>query len=256
MIALEKKALESRVIHAAQCAGFPLPTGELVEREEPDFEVRSDRGTVGIELSVVLPPPRHASFNSPLAEEDFYEKAIRQAETEYSNIPGALPVTVSAYPWQTARERGKHRKMARELVAFVSAHAHEAKQVALFDRRDQLPEGYGVINIVAEPGRWDAGGSGSFTVDHIYGELTERITAKNALVPAYRRNLPGSQIWLLLYCGAAVSDGIQIPYGIEQWSTPFDFDCVFFFSALSGSVVEIGKATSEREPAESSRTLT
>lgn len=135
----------------------------MIAREEPDFQIKSDDLTIGIELSAVFPPPRHPSFNSPLAEDALYEKVIRQAEFDYSRIPGALPVKVGAYPWRTQQGRGRHLAMARELVEFVSSHAREALQattkVALFDRLDHLPEGFGVINIVAEPGNWRTGGS-------------------------------------------------------------------------------------------------
>jgi hypothetical protein len=239
----EKKATELRVICAARQAGFPLPMGEIVSREEPDFEITADRGCLGIELAAVFPPPRDSSFNSPLAEDALYEKAVRQAELDYSRIPGVLPVKVGAYPWRTQQRRGQHVTMARELVEFVSSHAqvavHAKSKVALFDRLDELPDGFGVINIIGEPGTWSTGGSGSFTLDHIYRELSQRIAAKNARVSTYRRNLAGSQIWLLLYCGAAVSNGLEIPLGLERWSTSSDFDRVFFFSALSCSVQEI-----------------
>jgi hypothetical protein len=84
----------------------------------------------------------------------------------------------------------------------------------------------------------------SLTAAGIYNEISRRIAQKNARLPTYRRNLPAAPVWLLLYSGAAVSNGIEIPYGIEEWRTHFDFDRVFLFTALSNSVVEISKGAS------------
>jgi hypothetical protein len=38
---------------------------------------------------------------------------------------------------------------------------------------------------------------------------------------------------------AGVSRGVEMPHGISEWSFPFNFDRVFFFASLTGSVVEI-----------------
>lgn len=238
----EKKMVERRMIQLAWRAGLPLSWGELVDRERPDFQIGTDPALFGIEVTAVNPPPRHPSFNSPLAERDKYEDVIRRAESNYARIPGAVPVKVTAYPWEIERTRGMEREMARELVDFVRAHSHEATPVATYERRDQLPRGFGVVSIAAGIDPWFSGGCGSFTVAGIYYELSRRIAAKNAHLATYRQNLPAASIWLLLYSGAAVSNGIEIPYGIEEWHPPFDFDRVFLFSALSGRVVEIFKA--------------
>lgn len=80
------------------------------------------------------------------------------------------------------------------------------------------------------------------TLDGIQQSLGTRIAAKNELLPSYRANLPGSPIWLLLYSCSEVSRRIEIPHGIENWAFPFDFDRVFFFSTLSGRVVELRRA--------------
>src|ERR1700722_19094851 len=144
MAEVEKKSMERRVIELAWRAGLPLPSTELVDREQPDFQTDTGRGLLGIELTAVHPPPRHSTFNSPLAECDKYEEVIRTAESNYARIPGAVPVKVTAYPWEIERTRGMERQMARELVDFVRAHSHEATPVATFERRDQLPRGFGV----------------------------------------------------------------------------------------------------------------
>jgi hypothetical protein len=241
----EKKILERHMVELASRAGFPLPSGGLIDREEPDFQIDTGSGSLGIEVTAVNPPPRHPSFNSPLAEQDKYEEVIRAAESNYTRTPGALPVKVTAYPWEIERARGMEREMVRELVHFVRVHSHEATPVATFERRDQLPRGFGVVSIAAGRERWFSGASGSLTGAAIYQELSLRISEKNRRLAAYRRNLPSVPIWLLLYSGAAVSNAIEIPYGIEKWHPHFEFDRIFLFAALSGRVVEIPKANSQ-----------
>jgi hypothetical protein len=238
----EKKMVERRMIQLALRAGLPLPSGELVDRERPDFQIGADPVLLGIEVTAVNPPPRHPSFNSPLAECDKYEGVIRRAEADYGGISGAAPVKVTTYPWEIARTRGMETEMARELVDFVCAHAHEAAPVATYKRRDRLPRGFGVVSIAASAGPWFSGDSRSLTAAGIYNELSRRIADKNAHLPTYRQNLPAAPIWLLLYGGSVISNRIEIPYGSEEWRPPFDFDRVFLYTAQSGRVAEISKA--------------
>jgi hypothetical protein len=240
----EKKIVERHMIELAWRAGLPLPSGELVDRERPDFQIGTHPTLLGVEVTAVPPPPRHPSFNSALAEYGKYEDVIRRAESNYARIPGAVPVKVTAYPWEIERTSGMECKMARELVDFVLAHSHEANPFVTYQRRDQLPLGFGVVSIAAGTGRWFHGDSRSLTVSGIYNQLSRRIAEKNARLPMYRQNLSLASIWLLLYAGAAISNGIEIPYGVGEWHPRFEFDRVFLFSALSGRIVEISKAAS------------
>jgi hypothetical protein len=187
------------MLQLARRAGLPLPSGEPVDRERPDFQIGTAPALLGIEVTAVNPPPRHPSFNSPLAECDKYEDVIPRAESNYASIPGAAPVRVTAYSWEIERTRGMEREMERELVDFVRAHSHEATPVATYQRRDQLPRGFGVVSIAASTEPWFCGESGSLTAAGIYNELSRRIAEKNARLPTYRQNLPAAWIWLLLY---------------------------------------------------------
>jgi len=96
------------------------------------------------------------------------------------------------------------------------------------------------MSIAAESGDWSCGESGSVTVPDIHEALTSSVSAKNKLLPAYRRNLAsGAQVWLLLYSTVAVSRSMPIPQGIEEWRFCFDFDRVFWFACLENRFVEI-----------------
>jgi len=81
------------------------------------------------------------------------------------------------------------------------------------------------------------------TLEDISKQIASRISAKNALVPKYRANLPkGAAVWLLLYSRPNVSRSVPIPHGIEQWKFPFGFDRVLWFVILGSEVVEIQRA--------------
>jgi hypothetical protein len=131
--------------------------------------------------------------------------------------------------------------MARGLAEFIKAHRAQATPIATFERSDGLPQSFGLISICAESGPWSCGTSVGPTLSQIRQVLAERISAKNDLLPTYRSNLPGAPIWLLIYSCMEVARGVWIPYGLDEWTFPFGFDRVFFFSSLDNAVVELRK---------------
>jgi hypothetical protein len=215
-----------------------------VDREEPDFQMNAGDALLGIELTHVHPPPRNKSFPSPVAEAALYQRAVRRAEQSYAQIPGAVPVKVTAYPWNIERKSGNEKAMAKELVEFVCAKAHEANPSAVFERRAGLPRGFGVVAIARGNGPWFTGSAVTVTVEDVYGELRKRIAEKNERFSVYREHMPGARLWLLLYSGADVTNGIDLPFGFDQWSVCSDFDRLFFYSGLSNGVFEIQKGIS------------
>jgi hypothetical protein len=212
-----KKEAEARALAAACRTSRFFPIGKVIPGEEPDFRIEAEHGTLGIELAEALPPPRNESFHSPLAEVSLQREVVRLAEEDYYREPGAMPVKVTVYFWDVERGRQKKRTMVRGLVEFVRAHCGEATPVATFQRRDRLPDGFGVVSIAATLGPWYSGESVSMTVAGIRRQLAARIAAKNKLLPRYRANLPNSPIWLLLYSGAGVSRGVEMAHGIGNW---------------------------------------
>lgn len=235
------KDIEIRALLAARRAGFSIPSGEVIPGEEPDFRIETETGTLGIELAEVLPPPRNDSFSSPVAEEDLHQSVIEIAEKNYC-IAGGQPVKVSAFFWEVERARNKKHDMADGLVEFVRSNCARANPVFMTDRRDKLPHGFSAVSIDSHPGPWWSGECVGNTLEGIYRQLATRIAAKNKLLPTYRANLPNSSIWLLLYSCSGVSRGVEMPHGISEWSFLFEFDRVFFFASLSGSVAEIRRA--------------
>ncbi len=238
----EKRKRELRAFAAACEAGLPITPLDVASADKPDLRVSTATGMIGIEVSEVLPLPRNPSFNSSLAEARNHEASVRLAEQTYYKDKNATPVKVTTYPWDVERTRNKKREMGDELGNFVKAHCHEATPVKLFGRIDGIPEGFGVVNIVAGHGSWEAWQSVGVTFDGIYTQLANRIASKNALLPTYRANLPYAPIWLLLYSCWEVARSVPMPSGIREWAYPFCFDRVFFFASSSQCVEEIHRA--------------
>src|ERR1700739_3682475 len=103
----QKKECELRVLAAARSASSFFPSGEIVNGETPDFRIKGETATVGIELTELLPLPRNDSFNSTLAEESLRRDVVRLAEEDYYRTPGVTAVKVTVYFWDV--ERGKNR---------------------------------------------------------------------------------------------------------------------------------------------------
>jgi hypothetical protein len=238
----EKSKRELRALSAACEAGLPIAPLDVAAADKPDLRVLTAEGLIGIEVSEVLPLPRNPSFNSSLAEARNHEASVRLAEQTYYKDKNATPVKVTTYPWDVERTRNKKREMGNELATFVKAHCHEATPVKLFGRIDEIPEGFGVVNIVAGHGPWYAGQSVGVTFDGIYSQLANRIASKDELLPIYRANLPKAPIWLLLYSCWEVARSVPMPSGIRKWAYPFGFDRVFFFASSSQCIEEIRRS--------------
>lgn len=236
---IRKKEIEKRALDAARHISSVIPGGEAQDFEEPDFKIQTASGLLGVEVTELLPPASSDSFSSPVAEQRRHEDVVQLAEKEYYRTPGAIPVRVHVYFWSVDGTNHNKIDMARALAEFVRSHRGQATPVATFSWRPNLPEGFGVISIASESGPWTNGESVGVTVSEIEEQLGARIAAKNERLPTYRSNLPNSPIWLLLYSGAEVARGVPMPHGISEWTFPFAFDRIFFFSSLDNKVEEI-----------------
>jgi hypothetical protein len=232
----EKKIIETRALAAARRAGVPIPQGET-PGEKPDF--RFNLGTLGVEVSELL---KTASSNFgivPAEAESYHKEIVATAQEQYYAAADAIPVTINLYFANARGERRDKRGMARTLAEFIKANTPQPKETLNFGNLG-LPKGLGSMSIWRESRDWWCGEGGSYSISDIQQALTSSIAAKNRLVPTYRKNLtPGAQVWLLLYSTFAVSRGMEIPFGIEQWRFSFDFDRVFWFTTLGDKFVEI-----------------
>lgn len=245
MVALNKKDLEVRAVEAARSAGFPLPAGQLIPDERPDFRIVGDFGRLGLEVSHVVPLPRNASFKSARAEEAFYQRVVCRAEARYRQELDVPAVNVTACFWYFERDNTTERRMIRELAQFVLDHRPaDSTDIRMYARRDQLPQGFSVIGIAPGTGTWFCSSDVTLTPEGVYGAVSSRISEKNRRIATYRRNVPGAPIWLLLYSDMSIAGGIVIPHGMEKQKMRFEFDKVFLFAPLSNDVLEISRAVS------------
>jgi hypothetical protein len=241
----EKKAMEQRALTAAREAGAPIPTGESAG-EEPDFRFLTPNGVLGIEVSEVLRPASTNFGISPVEAESFHQAILLKAQEEYQ-ATNAVPTRVSVYFSPARGKRQDKRQLIDALVNAVTRNRYRAKPAVVLKGGD-LPEGFDHILITAESGEWWSGEGGGITLSEIRTEIADKIAAKNKLASRYRANLPtGAQVWLLLYSRVTVSRSVPIPFGIEEWRFPFEFDRVFWFASFENGVVEIQRAESGQE---------
>jgi hypothetical protein len=241
----EKKQTEQRVLVAAREAGAPIPTGESAG-EEPDFRFLTQNGVLGIEVSEVLRPASTNFGISPVEAESFHQTILLKAQEKYQ-ATNAVPTRVSVYFSPARGKRQDKRQLIDALVNAVTRNRYRAHSAVVL-KGSELPEGFDHILITAESGEWWSGEGGGITLSEIRTEIADKIAAKNKLVSKYRANLPtGAQVWLLLYSRVTVSRSVPIPFGIEEWRFPFEFDRVFWFASLENGVVEIQRAESGQE---------
>jgi len=228
------------MLAAARSAGVPIPKGETPD-EEPDFRFKDETPPLGIELSEVLRPASSNYGIVPVEQESFHKDIITKAQRDYCDALDAKPAHVNVYFTNTKGGRRNKGEMARALTEFVKANIHRANSFVCF-YRPETPDGFDSIVISAESRDWWWGEGGGYSLNDIRPQLAARISDKDKLVPNYRANLPlGAKVWLLLYTGVTVARSMMIPHGIETWKFPFQFDRVFWFTALEGQFAEIQK---------------
>jgi hypothetical protein len=199
-----------------------------------------------------LRPPQENGFK-PIETESFHKTVVELAERNY-NDSGAphVDVNVSFLDEERAKQENrkgwlcltdkrtgsKREKMARSLSEFVKTHWPAASEVITFKKRAELPVGFEVITI-ASPlrGSWYSGESGSMG-PLVYQDLAAKIEEKNRLFDKYRANLLGCPIWLIIYSGPSIAEGVPIPC-MDDWRFSFAFDKVLLFSGMDNRVFEI-----------------
>jgi hypothetical protein len=231
-----KKEIEAWVLNVAREACPLIPAGQDTQREEPDFLITNENGSIGLEVTELLRPAKDGE-RRPVAEESRHNQVVQKAEQLYRSMANAKPIKVSVgFNYGIEYDQ---KEMALALATFVLSRCHLASPGVIF--YDDLPALFFFIRLssIDPDTAWWGGEAGGYTVTDIYEELALRIAAKNNKLPSYRTNLPGIPIWLLIYTGVAVSRSMSIPYGLEQWKQPFGFDRVIFFACLDRTFSEI-----------------
>jgi hypothetical protein len=236
-----KKRIEKSFLEAARSTGGSMiPSGTVVEFEEPDFKIVTSTGLLGIELAEFLPPGDGALL--PVEAEAIHKRALVIAERLYYSSPDAVPVRVFTFRRTAQDQKRNPHKMALELVEFVKLHLPSAEKGMVMMQRG-LPEGFGTIQIDRRGDKWTCGRAHHGDYSKIFEAFASLVSTKNSLVEKYHANLPGSEIWLLVYSGVQVARSVSIPAGADEWVVSTTFDKVLFFSSLSNpQLIEIARS--------------
>ena len=71
-----------------------IPGEKIQDFEQLDFILETENGTVGIEVTELLPEAGSDSFPNALEEKTFQEEVVRVAQQEYDSAPDAIPAQV------------------------------------------------------------------------------------------------------------------------------------------------------------------
>lgn len=227
-----KKRIEKHYLEEARRASPIFPGGEFVSHENPDFLVRLDNGTLGIEVTELC-------REEPRAEAARLAKIPEKAKALYGRLAGSEPVDVSLTFSRYATDL-TFKELTNSLVEFVHAHR---KSRGICSSRD-LPRGYSHIGIHApfeqiDPrGRWH--GIRAFDTVIAPKELVEfRIAEKNARLEDYRR--AATELWLLIINDQFLGPGevYARPDRLVEWKFSFDFEKVLLFAREPGGGGEV-----------------
>ena len=227
-----KKRIEKYYLEEARRASSIFPGGELVSHENPDFLMRLDNGTLGVEVTELC-------REEPRAEAARLAKIPEEAKALYNRFADSEPVDVSLAFSRYATDL-TFKELTNSLVKFVHAH-HKSKGTS--PSRD-WPRGYCHIGMHApfeqiDPtGRWHS--IRAFHTVIAPKELVEsRIAEKNARLVNYRR--AATEVWLLIINDQFLGPGevCTRPDRLAEWKFSFDFEKVLMFAREPGGGGEV-----------------
>lgn len=230
----QKKRVETIYVEEARRTSQVIPRGELLPHERPDFLLRADGRTLGIEVTELC-------REEPRAEGAKLANVAGQAKRRYNQLASNVPVEVSAV-FAPRIERLSFNQLVNSLVGFVHAHRDS---LGCFHWNDcDLPDGYSSIAIHGaseSAGRWRTFKAFDTTLAP-RDLLQSRIDEKNLRLPGYRR--AADEVWLLLINDRFLGPGevyVRADYAAE-WTFHFDFEKVLLFMrdpGRTGEVVEL-----------------
>jgi len=218
-----KKRVEKHYTEEARRASPIFPKGELVAHERPDFLLRLDNGTIGIEVTELC-------REEPRAEASRLAKIPERAKARYSRLARFEPIDVSVAFSRRAADV-TFEQLTNSLMEFVYTR-RESKGICL--ARD-LPEGYCHIGIhspleqIDPTGRWH--GVRAFDTAIAPKQLVEsRIAEKDARLADYRLAAP--EVWLLIVNDQFLGPGevCARPDHLTEWKFSFGFEKVLLFA--------------------------
>ncbi len=203
-----------------------------IPNENPDFILKSNDMTLGVEHSRIVKPADKKGF-SLMQEEQVQQKTLNLAcEIFFKNTGKFLEVTVT-FIGQT---RINAKNLAPQIAEIVEAYIPEEDDSRILEKYDGinriLPEEINRIRIFNSNkligNYWTFDGAGFQTELHP-DWIRNAIDRKNQKLSNYKENHPEcSQFWLLLVKhGFRPSSWFNIPDSINQIEFESEFDRVF-----------------------------
>ena len=229
----DQKKEETCYMEEARRASPIFPHGDLVPYEGPDFLLRTDRGTIGIEVTELC-------REEPRAAGGKLAKVLKKAQKLYNQLANAKPVFVSV-GFLAHAENVRFSELIGSLVEFV--HRNQNNKGSGFTR--DLPKGYCHIGIFAPAGPLERCWHGAHAFETVVASkelLESRIAKKNKRVLFYRDKTP--EVWLLIVNDQFLGPGevYACTKNLAEWKFVFDFEKVLLFSREpggSGEVIEL-----------------
>ena len=227
-----KKQIEKNYLEEARRASPIFPAGDFLPYEKPDFLLRLDDRTIGIEVTELC-------REAPRAEASRLAKIPQEAKVRYSRLSGSEPVALSIGFSRRAADI-TFEQLTSSLVEFAYARR---KSRGTCPARD-LPEGYRQIGIhspiqqIDPTGRWYS--LRAFDTVIAPKQLIEsRIAKKTARLAEYR--LASPEVWLLIVSDQFLGPG-QVcvhPDHLSNWKFSFEFEKVLLFARVPGGRNEV-----------------
>jgi hypothetical protein len=218
----EELAYAQKFLRLAALAVTPEP------REEPDFLLNVETGTIGLEICKLLDPGLKES-----------REAQRRAARIAQRALGPDPIYVflgwrsnDFDPRNTARA-GQQIPDAVRLVTGGMPAWEALKRVGLDDLLDDL--------IVSPNERTHVGGLNMYEVGAGHARIQAALSSKEEKLPKYKSELPGAPMWLLLASGIDCSDVLASGVGDKVFTS--GFDQVFILSWMEDELRELRVAS-------------
>jgi hypothetical protein len=221
-----KKLRELRAFETLRAIDCSLPLGDLVlgvAGEEPDFLIKADETTLGVEVTEYF-TPSVAKRPSLKAREKITDEIAREATRE-CRAAGLKNLWASVeFHDDTEIRKGEVAAIAKSIASIVTPAATHRLPTLRVNRRDQLPRGVVDIwahhrNNVEEPFVGPAWGGRVAPADE--NELSRLVARKEEKLNVYRRHC--SAVWLLLlvdpYSAASMA---YVPAEFRLRSSGFD----------------------------------
>ena len=269
-----KKQQEGLYISRVQSLYPTFPAGDLSPIESPDFLIGSDRGKLGVEMTLFIKgqdeslnrrqrvdvrPVEMTLFikgqgqsGSPLRQcEAIQKRIVDAAKVEFENAFNDR-LSVHLHWSRTIPPQGQQAVLATELARVISQKMPaEIGSTTTLDIRYDAPHALGtyVLRVSIrrrEPGSknfWSNVEAGFIEVDA--SAIHKIIACKNAKVPAYLKNC--DRVWLVIVADAEhISSSVEISQLVAASGFSSDFEKVLFYDAFVDKVYELPAESSMR----------